>query len=184
MPTSQQPQMSTATSIASMAQQLSRGFGIAFVAVLLHLSLAWRGAGALGLPDFTVAFAGATVLALLGDRLRLGPAPRCRRRGQRSPAEHRCLSELLRPLREKLQRIVARDHRDGRGGSRKPGAVKSATSSVTTRSLQNGQSLPNTMRSLRRDVRQRAHRRRAGRQRVVVPERLAARRKSPRGFFA
>ena len=42
------PQMSTATSIASMAQQLSRGFGIAFVAVLLHLSLAWRGASTLG----------------------------------------------------------------------------------------------------------------------------------------
>ena len=44
MPTSDQQQMSTATSIASMAQQLSRGFGISIVAVLLHLSLAWRGA--------------------------------------------------------------------------------------------------------------------------------------------
>jgi sugar phosphate permease len=40
------PQMSTATSIASMAQQLSRGFGVAIVAVLLHLSLAWRGSAA------------------------------------------------------------------------------------------------------------------------------------------
>jgi len=59
------PQMSTATSIASMAQQLSRGFGISLVAVLLQLSLAWRGASTLGTPDFTVAFAGAAVLALL-----------------------------------------------------------------------------------------------------------------------
>src|SRR6202051_3988958 len=58
------PQMSTATSIASMAQQLSRGFGVAIVAVLLHLSLAWRGASVLGLVDFQVAFAGATALVL------------------------------------------------------------------------------------------------------------------------
>src|SRR5271167_2854755 len=35
----EQKQMSTATSIASMTQQLSRGFGIALVATLLHLSL-------------------------------------------------------------------------------------------------------------------------------------------------
>jgi EmrB/QacA subfamily drug resistance transporter len=59
------PQMSTATSIASMAQQLSRGFGIAVVAVLLHLSLAWRGSSELALADFRVAFGGATILALL-----------------------------------------------------------------------------------------------------------------------
>ena len=59
------PQMSTATSIASMAQQLSRGFGISFVAVLLHLSLAWRGESTLGTPDFAVAFTSAAVLALL-----------------------------------------------------------------------------------------------------------------------
>jgi MFS family permease len=61
----EQPQMSSATSIASMSQQLSRGFGIAFVAALLNLSLAWRGGEHLGLPDFTVAFAGAALLALL-----------------------------------------------------------------------------------------------------------------------
>jgi EmrB/QacA subfamily drug resistance transporter len=59
------PQMGTATSIASMAQQLSRGFGISFVAALLHLSLAWRGESTLGTPDFTVAFTGAAALALL-----------------------------------------------------------------------------------------------------------------------
>ncbi len=60
-----QPQMSTATSVASMTQQLSRGFGISSVAVLLHFSLAWRGATTLGTEDFMVAFAGATLLALL-----------------------------------------------------------------------------------------------------------------------
>jgi EmrB/QacA subfamily drug resistance transporter len=59
-----QPQMSTATSIAGMTQQLSRGFGISVVATLLHLSLAWRGASMLGTPDFMVAFGGATLLAL------------------------------------------------------------------------------------------------------------------------
>jgi MFS family permease len=61
-----QPLMSTATSVASMSQQLSRGFGISFVAMLLHLSLVERGATTLGRIDFTVAFAGATLLALLG----------------------------------------------------------------------------------------------------------------------
>ncbi|MEA2903549.1 MAG: hypothetical protein QOI12_936 [Alphaproteobacteria bacterium] len=58
-------QMSTATSIASMAQQLSKAFGIAVMAVLLNLALAWRGATALGTFDFQLAFAGATTLALL-----------------------------------------------------------------------------------------------------------------------
>ena len=48
----EQPQMSTATSIASMTQQLSRGFGISFVAVILNLSLAWRGAASLGTTGF------------------------------------------------------------------------------------------------------------------------------------
>jgi EmrB/QacA subfamily drug resistance transporter len=59
-----QPLMSTATSIAGMAQQLSRGFGIATVAVLLHLSLTWRGATTLDTFDFKVAFAGAALFAL------------------------------------------------------------------------------------------------------------------------
>ncbi|MFZ0372418.1 MAG: MFS transporter [Xanthobacteraceae bacterium] len=59
-----QRQMSTATSIASMAQQLSRGFGISIVALLLHLSLTWRGAAALDHSDFIVAFSGATLMAL------------------------------------------------------------------------------------------------------------------------
>jgi len=60
----QEPLMSTATSIASMTQQLSRGFGISAVAVLLHLSLTWRGATTLGTFDFKVAFAGAVLFAL------------------------------------------------------------------------------------------------------------------------
>jgi EmrB/QacA subfamily drug resistance transporter len=60
------PQMSTATSIASMAQQLSRGFGVATVATLLHQSLAWRNATMLSLVDFHVAFTGATLLVLSG----------------------------------------------------------------------------------------------------------------------
>jgi EmrB/QacA subfamily drug resistance transporter len=59
-----QPLMSTATSVASMSQQLSRGFGISTVAVLLHLSLAWRGASSLSTADFMVAFAGAATFAL------------------------------------------------------------------------------------------------------------------------
>jgi EmrB/QacA subfamily drug resistance transporter len=60
----EQPQMSTATSIASMTQQMSRGFGIAVVAALLHLSLGWRGATALSTFDFKVAFTGAAIMAL------------------------------------------------------------------------------------------------------------------------
>jgi EmrB/QacA subfamily drug resistance transporter len=57
--------MSTASSIASMTQQLSRGFGIAFAAGLLNLSLSWRGAAELSLFDLQLAFAGATTFALL-----------------------------------------------------------------------------------------------------------------------
>jgi len=60
-----QPQMSTATSIAGMTQQLSRGFGISVVAVVLNLSMAWRGAASLGTPDFMIAFGSAAVMALL-----------------------------------------------------------------------------------------------------------------------
>jgi hypothetical protein len=48
-----------------MSQQLSRGFGIAVVASVLHLSLAWRGSSELALADFRIAFGTATVLALL-----------------------------------------------------------------------------------------------------------------------
>jgi len=61
----EQPQMSTATSIASMAQQLSRGFGIALSAAVLHWSLAWRGATVLTTTDFMVAFCSLAFVALL-----------------------------------------------------------------------------------------------------------------------
>ncbi len=61
----EQPQMSTATSIAGMTQQLSRGFGISVVAVILNLSMAARGAASLGSIDFIVAFGSAAVMALL-----------------------------------------------------------------------------------------------------------------------
>jgi EmrB/QacA subfamily drug resistance transporter len=67
--------MSTASSIASMTQQLSRGFGIAFTAGLLNLSLAWRGAADLSLLDLQVAFAGATTFALLSILFCLPLAP-------------------------------------------------------------------------------------------------------------
>jgi EmrB/QacA subfamily drug resistance transporter len=58
-------QMSTATSIASMAQQLSRGFGIAFTAGLLHLGLFWHGETTLSLGDLQLAFAGASLLVVI-----------------------------------------------------------------------------------------------------------------------
>jgi MFS family permease len=61
----EQPQMSTATSIAGMTQQLSRGFGISVVAVILNLSMVSRGASGLGASDFMVAFGSAAVMALL-----------------------------------------------------------------------------------------------------------------------
>jgi EmrB/QacA subfamily drug resistance transporter len=60
----EQAQMSTASSIASMTQQLSRGFGISLVAAVLQLSLVWRGGSALGRPDFTAAFVVAALLVL------------------------------------------------------------------------------------------------------------------------
>ena len=57
--------MSTATSIASMAQQLSRGFGIAITAGILHLGLLWHGGSMLGLADLQLAFAGAALLVFV-----------------------------------------------------------------------------------------------------------------------
>jgi hypothetical protein len=76
------PQMSMAISIAGMSQQLSRGFGVSFVAVLLQLSLAWRSESTLGTTDFTVAFTGAAV-PRLGWTLR----PRCGGRSQQPPVK-------------------------------------------------------------------------------------------------
>jgi EmrB/QacA subfamily drug resistance transporter len=59
-------QMSTASSIISMAQQMSRGFGIACAAGVLHLTLAWRGATELALSDFQIAFFSAGLIGLFG----------------------------------------------------------------------------------------------------------------------
>jgi MFS family permease len=58
------PQMSSASTIASMAQQLSRGFGIAFIAGVLNLMLALRGTNELALIDFQVAFVVAATFAV------------------------------------------------------------------------------------------------------------------------
>ena len=48
--------MSRATSFASMAQQLSLSAGVATGAILLHLTMAARGGGALQASDFEPAF--------------------------------------------------------------------------------------------------------------------------------
>jgi EmrB/QacA subfamily drug resistance transporter len=69
------PRMSTASSIASMTQQLSRGFGIAFAAGVLNLSLAWRGAAELTLFDLQLAFGVASAFALLSITFCLPVAP-------------------------------------------------------------------------------------------------------------
>ena len=57
--------MSTATSIASMAQQLSRGFGIAITAGILHFCLTWNGESVVSLFDLQIAFAGAALIVFL-----------------------------------------------------------------------------------------------------------------------
>ncbi len=52
------PQMSAATSLSSMMQQLTNGLGVAFAAIALHVAHVWRGAsasGALATPDFHAA---------------------------------------------------------------------------------------------------------------------------------
>jgi EmrB/QacA subfamily drug resistance transporter len=57
--------MGSSTSIASMTQQLSRGFGIAFVAGLMHVTQTVRGGETLSAIDLRLAFAAATVMILL-----------------------------------------------------------------------------------------------------------------------
>jgi len=48
--------MSRATSLASMAQQLSVSFGVGIAALSLHLTLLARGEAALGASDFPYTF--------------------------------------------------------------------------------------------------------------------------------
>jgi EmrB/QacA subfamily drug resistance transporter len=57
-------QMSSATTVASMVQQLGNGFGVALAALLLQLALAWRGSSAPDLLDFRFVFAAVTALSL------------------------------------------------------------------------------------------------------------------------
>jgi EmrB/QacA subfamily drug resistance transporter len=56
------PRMSRATSLTSTVQQLSQVTGVATGALLLHLTLAWRGSGALAASDFWPAFVAVAAL--------------------------------------------------------------------------------------------------------------------------
>jgi EmrB/QacA subfamily drug resistance transporter len=56
--------MSRATSLGSMVQQLAQSVGVAFGAMILHLTVAFHGAGAVGPADFLPAFAGIALLSL------------------------------------------------------------------------------------------------------------------------
>jgi EmrB/QacA subfamily drug resistance transporter len=57
--------LSRATSLTSMAQQLSQTVGVATGALLLQVVLALRGGGALTAPDFYPAFVGVAMISLL-----------------------------------------------------------------------------------------------------------------------
>jgi EmrB/QacA subfamily drug resistance transporter len=60
------PQMSAATSLSSMMQQLTNGLGVASAAIALHVAHVWRGAGAgsLATPDFHVALIAVMLFSL------------------------------------------------------------------------------------------------------------------------
>jgi hypothetical protein len=59
-----EPSMSRATTLASVAQQLSLSFGVGFGALLLHATLLWNGATALGPRDFGPAFFAIAAISL------------------------------------------------------------------------------------------------------------------------
>ncbi|HUN50830.1 MAG TPA: DHA2 family efflux MFS transporter permease subunit [Candidatus Sulfotelmatobacter sp.] len=59
------PQMSRATTISSMAQQLSVSFGVGAGALMLHVTLALHGGESLTAGDFAPAFLGVGLFALL-----------------------------------------------------------------------------------------------------------------------
>ena len=61
--------MSSANTLASMAQQLFLSLGVAIGAMLLHISLGGRGPGQLSVYDFTPAFVVMGVLALMSSVL-------------------------------------------------------------------------------------------------------------------
>lgn len=57
-------QMSSATSLAQLMQQVGKAIGIAVAALTLQLTLAWRGGGPLSTTEFLYAFVGCAILAL------------------------------------------------------------------------------------------------------------------------
>ena len=63
------PMMSSASTLASMVQQLSLSFGVTIAAMLLHLSLHLRGAHTLATRDFVAAFIVTGVLSLISALL-------------------------------------------------------------------------------------------------------------------
>src|SRR5262249_45417438 len=67
--------LSRATSLTSMAQQLSQTVGVASGALLLQVVLAWRGGGALTAGDFYPAFVGVAMISLLSVPFFLRMAP-------------------------------------------------------------------------------------------------------------
>ncbi len=67
--------LSRATSLSSMAQQLSQTAGIATAAMLLHTVLSLRGGTALAAPDFYPVFVGVAMISLLSVPFFLKMAP-------------------------------------------------------------------------------------------------------------
>jgi EmrB/QacA subfamily drug resistance transporter len=67
--------LSRATSLSSMAQQLSQTAGVATAALLLHVVLTLRGGGALSAPDFYPVFVGIATISLLSVPFFLRMAP-------------------------------------------------------------------------------------------------------------
>ncbi|HEU0156526.1 MAG TPA: DHA2 family efflux MFS transporter permease subunit [Stellaceae bacterium] len=67
--------LSRATSLSSMAQQLSQTAGVATAALLLHTVLVLRGGTALAAPDFYPVFIGVAVISLLSVPLFLTISP-------------------------------------------------------------------------------------------------------------
>jgi EmrB/QacA subfamily drug resistance transporter len=63
------PMMSSASTLASMVQQLSLSFGVTIAAILLHLSVHLRGAHTLSTRDFIPAFIVTGVLSLISALL-------------------------------------------------------------------------------------------------------------------
>ncbi len=77
-------QMSRATSLSSMAQQLALSIGVGSGALALHLTLGWRGGTNLGAGDFAPAFLGVGLVTFLSLAffLRLSPEAGNEVRGQ------------------------------------------------------------------------------------------------------